>query len=58
VDLGRIPDAPAHYFGVPVRSVRTQQELHAALDWALGLDGPSVIDAHVDVELYSQTVYD
>jgi hypothetical protein len=30
----------------------------AALAWGLQLDGPSVIEAFIDVEPYSTTVYD
>ena len=40
------------------RGVHSVEELNAALDWALSLDGPSVIEAFVDVEPYSTTVYD
>jgi acetolactate synthase-1/2/3 large subunit len=58
VYLGQPPDSPAHYFGVPCRPARTPDELRSALDWALGLGGPSVIEAFVDVEPYSTTVYD
>ena len=56
--LGEQPEPPAHYFGVPVRAVRDELGLRDALDWALGLDGPSVIEAFVDVEPYSATVFD
>jgi hypothetical protein len=28
------------------------------LDWAFSLTGPSVIEAFIDVESYSQTVFD
>jgi hypothetical protein len=28
------------------------------LDWAFSLTGPSVIEAFIDVEPYSQTVFD
>ena len=58
VQLGEVPESPPHYFGVPVRSAKDQVELDAALDWALSLGGPSVVEARVDVEPYSQTVYD
>ncbi|MBI2756575.1 MAG: thiamine pyrophosphate-binding protein [Chloroflexi bacterium] len=58
VHLGEPPSSPPHYFGVPCRSARTLDELHAALDWGLTLDGPSVIEAFVTVEPYSETVYD
>ena len=58
VHLGDQADAPPHYFGVPCRAARTEGELAGAIDWALGLDGPSVIEAFIDVEPYSHTVYD
>ncbi|MEX2430821.1 MAG: thiamine pyrophosphate-dependent enzyme, partial [Dehalococcoidia bacterium] len=56
--LGEQVDSPSHYFGVPVRPVRDEKGLRDALDWALSLDGPSVIEAFIDVEPYSQTVFD
>ncbi len=56
--LGERPETPEHYFGVPCRAVRDEDSLAAALDWALALDGPSVIEAFVDVEPYSATVFD
>ena len=58
VYLGDPPPSPPHYFGVPCRPARDADELSRALDWGLNLDGPSVIEAFVDVEPYSQTVYD
>ena len=58
VRLGEPPPSPAHYFGVPCRGVRDASELRQALDWALTLDGPSVIEAFIDASTYSQTVYD
>jgi acetolactate synthase-1/2/3 large subunit len=58
VYLGNPPDTPPHYFGVPCRSARNAEELRAALDWGLNLGGPSVIEAFIDVEPYSVTVYD
>lgn len=58
VYLGPPPDSPAHYFGVPCRAVRTAEEFSHALHWAFNLDGPSVIEAFIDVEPYSQTVFD
>ncbi len=58
VYLGDPPPPPAHYFGVPCRPARDADELRAALDWGLNLGGPSVIEAFVDVEPYSKTVYD
>ena len=58
VFLGAPPDSPAHYFGVPCRSVKTAKNFSAALDWAFTLKGPSVIEAFIDVESYSATVFD
>ncbi len=56
--LGEQPDAPAHYFGVPVRAVRTPEEFRSAMGWALSLDGPSVVEAFIDPAPYSETVFD
>jgi acetolactate synthase I/II/III large subunit len=58
VDLGAPPDSPPHYFGVPCRSAKTPEQFHQALGWAFALDGPSVIEAFIDVEAYSATVFD
>jgi acetolactate synthase-1/2/3 large subunit len=58
VRLGAPPDSPAHYFGVPCRPAKTPDEFRAALDWAFALGGPSVIEAFVDAETYSATVFD
>ena len=58
VNLGEPPRSPEHYFGVPARGVRDAAELVAALEWALTLGGPSVIETFVDGEAYLQTVYD
>jgi acetolactate synthase-1/2/3 large subunit len=58
VSLGYPPPSPEHYFGVPVRSARNVEDLERALDWGLGLDGPSVIEAFIEVGEYSQTVFD
>jgi thiamine pyrophosphate-dependent acetolactate synthase large subunit-like protein len=58
VDLGTHGASPAHYFGVPCRSASSPAEFATALDWALSLDGPSVIEAFVDPNGYSATVYD
>ena len=58
VRLGDPPDSPAHYFGVPCRSAKTADEFSSALSGALSLAGPSVIEAFIDVESYSQTVFD
>ena len=56
--LGEQVDPPAHYFGVPVRAVYDEAGLGEAVRWALALDGPSVIEAFIDVEPYSTTVFD
>jgi acetolactate synthase-1/2/3 large subunit len=58
VRLGAPPDSPAHYFGVPCRSAKSVEEFRAALDWAFALDGPSVVEAFIDAESYSATVFD
>jgi len=58
VHLGPPPESPPHYFGVPCRPAKTPDEFSQALQWALTLDGPSVIEAFIDVEPYSQTVFD
>ena len=58
VHLGSPPQSPPHYFGVPCRPAKTSDEFSQTLQWALTLDGPSVIEAFIDVEPYSQTVYD
>ncbi|HXV83308.1 MAG TPA: thiamine pyrophosphate-binding protein [Candidatus Binatia bacterium] len=58
VYLGEPVDSPPHYFGVPCRSAKNLKDLSAALDWALGLNGPSVVEAFIDVGSYSQTVFD
>jgi acetolactate synthase I/II/III large subunit len=58
VHLGSPPESPPHYFGVPCRAARNIEELHAALEWAMHLEGPSVIEAFVDVTPYSSTVFD
>jgi acetolactate synthase I/II/III large subunit len=58
VELGPPPESPEHYFGVPCRPARTLPQFQEALDWALSLDGPSVVEAFVDVMPYSTTVFD
>ncbi|MGH7886778.1 MAG: thiamine pyrophosphate-binding protein, partial [Candidatus Binatia bacterium] len=58
VRLGVPPESPAHYFGVPCRAAKTAEEFRATLDWAFALGGPSVIEAFVDAESYSATVFD
>jgi acetolactate synthase I/II/III large subunit len=56
--LGKPPDSPPHYFGVPCRPAKTADAFSDALDWGLALHGPSVIEAFIDVESYSSTVFD
>jgi glycine cleavage system H lipoate-binding protein len=51
-------DPPSHYFGVPCHPARDTRELTDALEWGLTLDGPSIIEAFVDPESYSLTLYD
>jgi acetolactate synthase I/II/III large subunit len=58
VRLGAPVAPPAHYFGAPCRGARNDAEFDSALDWALALDGPSVIEAFIDVAPYSETVFD
>jgi acetolactate synthase-1/2/3 large subunit len=58
VQLGAPVDSPPHYFGVPCRPARNTSEFDAALDWALALEGPSVVEAFIDVAPYSETVFD
>ena len=58
VYLGDPPPSPPHYFGVPCRGAHDAAGLATALHWALELEGPSVVEAFVDAEAYSRTVYD
>jgi acetolactate synthase-1/2/3 large subunit len=58
VHLGDPVDSPPHYFGVPCRPAKDPEAFSGALDWAFSLAGPSVIEAFIDVEPYSQTVFD
>jgi acetolactate synthase-1/2/3 large subunit len=58
VYLGEPPESPPHYFGVPCRPAKTPEDFRTALDWAFALKGPSVIEAFIDVESYSATVFD
>ncbi len=58
VELGEPPPTPEHYFGVPCRAARNVASLRDALCWALEQRGPSVVEAFVDVESYSSTVFD
>jgi thiamine pyrophosphate-dependent acetolactate synthase large subunit-like protein len=41
-----------------VRAVRDEGEFREALQWGLASDGPTVIEASIDVEPYSKTVFD
>jgi acetolactate synthase I/II/III large subunit len=58
VHLGDPVDSPPHYFGVPCHPAKNPEAFSDALDWAFSLTGPSVIEAFIDVEPYSQTVFD
>ena len=58
VQLGDPPNSPPHYFGVPCRGAKNSEDFRAALEWAMTLNGPSVIEAFVDAEAYSSTVFD
>jgi acetolactate synthase-1/2/3 large subunit len=58
VRLGAPPESPAHYFGVPCRAAKTPDEFRQAVGWAMALGGPSVIEAFVDADGYSPTVFD
>lgn len=58
VHLGAPPQSPAHYFGVPCRAAKNRDEFRQALAWAQALGAPSVIEAFIDAEGYSSTVFD
>jgi acetolactate synthase-1/2/3 large subunit len=58
VCLGDPVEPPAHYFGVPCRAARSAQDFRAALDWAMSFEGPTVIEAFINPESYSATVFD
>jgi thiamine pyrophosphate-dependent acetolactate synthase large subunit-like protein len=58
VFLGEPGETPPNYFGVPARAARDEASLKEALDWALAQKGPTVVEAFIDAEPYSQTVYD
>ena len=51
-------DPPEHYFGVPAVGVRDGPALRHALADALRATGPTVIEAVVDADHYSETVFD
>jgi acetolactate synthase-1/2/3 large subunit len=58
VHLGAPTESPTHYFGVPCRPAKTPEQFHDAVRWALALGGPSVVEAFIDAETYSTTVFD
>ena len=58
VYLGEPPASPAHYFGVPCQPAYDEEQLSSALAWALGARGPSVIEAFIEADPLSATVYD
>jgi acetolactate synthase-1/2/3 large subunit len=62
VDLGtgaaKVPAPPAHYFGVPCEAVHSAQELQDAVRRAFEAKGPTVIEAFVDGQAYSETIFD
>jgi acetolactate synthase I/II/III large subunit len=58
VHLGAPPESPSHYFGVPCQSAKTPEQFREAVRRALALGGPSVIEAFIDAETYSTTVFD
>jgi acetolactate synthase-1/2/3 large subunit len=58
VRLGEPPESPPHYFGAPCRPAKTMDEFRSALDWAFAHNGPSIIEAFIDVASYSKTVFD
>ncbi|MBI2218391.1 MAG: thiamine pyrophosphate-binding protein [Candidatus Rokubacteria bacterium] len=58
VGRGERREPPAHYFGVPVLGARTPDALAKALEHALHVDHPTVIEAAVDPASYLETVYD
>lgn len=58
VFLGEPPDSPRHYFGVPCRAARDEAALSDAIDWGLDLKRPTIIEAFIDVQPYSHTVFD
>ncbi len=51
-------EPPAHYFGVPAVAANDAAALEHALSKALAANGPTVIEAVVDSEHYTETVYD
>jgi acetolactate synthase-1/2/3 large subunit len=58
VHVGEPPESPPHYFGVPCRAAKSAAAFAEAFDWAFAVEGPTVIEAFIDVECYSATVFD
>ena len=58
VSPGDYLQPPAHYFGVPAVGVDSAAGLEHELRKAFAADGPTIIEARVDPEHYSQTVFD
>ncbi len=58
VFLGEPAESPNSYFGVPCKPARNPEEFSQAMDWGLHSDGPTVIEAFIDVSSYSDTVFD
>ncbi len=56
--LGGSFSSPSNYFGVPCYSSGDSQSFEELLNWALSIEGPSVIEVDIDVESYSRTVFD
>ena len=48
--------SPPHYFGVPVMSARTLDEVHAAIAHGLASDGPLIVEAWVDPSEYDEVI--
>ncbi len=58
VELGETNYTPPdQYFGVPCRTARTPEEFRAAVEWALETNGPTVVEAMVRPEIYSEILY-
>ncbi|MEC7490582.1 MAG: thiamine pyrophosphate-binding protein [Pseudomonadota bacterium] len=51
-------DPPEHYFGVPAFGARDAETLRGSLVRAFLSEGPTVIEAVVDVAHYSETIFD
>ena len=50
--------ATAAEIGAPVSGTSEERKFNDAIDCAFSLNGPSVIEAFIDVESYSATVFD